>query len=475
MQFQDVKPTGFSDPSSHWRNETNAFDASLTSFADNQPKPKIPNYVQFSGQTINLGANEVIFGVRLTLKLGTSGFVNDTWEVKLINGATTRRLWTGIVSITDPTTFEWEVLANIKTEDGLWTKANFESMAIRVGPVSAVGSQDSVTIKIYDLSYRVFTYSTQTQSLLTVYSTPSLDGDITDNPPVNGLGDTVDSISPNFWVGDRSTNGSWRGFVSFPITGLPANAVIDDVQMDFSLDLSYGDGLSGQDQVPHGLGSCKVDHVDFGASLDASDYQTTPLTSNIGILVLQEEFLQGYYDFAEPNTWRWRGIDTLGLYIQNDYNAGRPRSQFRIKWDNATDNDSKHDYLAILSNDFATDSPRYSPRLRIVYHIETPPPSWTKPYGFYDYMALKVRGRLGYIATFQEQWWGRQVSPPFYPYNPQTYYQQSWRSIFTQGVDNWQGFNETVKGQYKEKAKNLIMTGFNFYLSEYLNANYPPW
>lgn len=475
MNYQDVKPTAFSDPSSHWRNETNAYDGNLTTFADNQPKPKIPNYVQFSGQTINLGANEAIFCIRLTLKLGATGFVNDTWEVKLINGATTRRLWNGIVSITDPTTFQWEVLANIKTEDGLWTKADFESMILRVGPVSAVGSQDSVTIKIYDISYRVFTYNAQTQSLLTVYSTPALDGDITDNPPVNGLGDTVDNISPNFWVGDRSTNGSWRGFVSFPITGLPTYAVIDDAQIDFSLDFSYGDGLWSQDQVPHGLGSCKVDHVDFGATLDASDYQLTPLASNIGILVLQEEFMQGYYDFAEPSTWRWRGIDSLSLYIQDDYNAGRGRSQFRIKWDNATDNDSKHDHLAILSNDYATDSPRYSPRLRIVYHIETPPPSWTKPYGFYDYMALKVRGRLGDIATFQEQWWGRQVSPPFYPYNPKTYYQQSWRNKFKQGVTNWHGFSELTKNIYREKAKNLVMTGFNYYLSQYLNANYPPW
>lgn len=70
-------------------------------------------------------------------------------------------------------------------------KANFESMAIRIGPVSAVASQDSVTIKINDISYRVFTYNTQTQRLLTAYSTASLDGDITDNPPINGLGDTV--------------------------------------------------------------------------------------------------------------------------------------------------------------------------------------------------------------------------------------------------------------------------------------------
>lgn len=92
MNYQDVKPTTFSDPSSHWRNKTNVFDANLTSFADNQSKPKIPNYVQFSGQTINLGANEAIFRIRLILKLGTSGFVNNTWEVKLVNGATTRCL-----------------------------------------------------------------------------------------------------------------------------------------------------------------------------------------------------------------------------------------------------------------------------------------------------------------------------------------------------------------------------------------------
>ncbi len=93
----------------------------------------------------------------------------------------------------------------------------------------------------------------------------------------------------------------------------------------------------------------------------------------------------------------------------------------------------------------------------------------------YDFMALKVRGKLGNIATFEEQWWGRQVSPPFVPYNPKTYYQQSWRTVFTQGVDNWRGFNEAIKNGYREKAKDLIMTGFNYYLSQYLNANYPPW
>ena len=99
MQFQDVKPTAFSDPSSHWRNETNAYDGNLATFADNQPKPKIPNYVQFSGQTINLGANEAIFCIRLTLKLGTTGFVNDTWEVTWLFVGTMQDLTKVIFSI----------------------------------------------------------------------------------------------------------------------------------------------------------------------------------------------------------------------------------------------------------------------------------------------------------------------------------------------------------------------------------------
>lgn len=111
----------------------------------------------------------------------------------------------------------------------------------------------------------------------------------------------------------------------------------------------------------------------------------------------------------------------------------------------------------------------------LIYVVENPIPPWIRPHGMYDFMALKVRGKLGNVATFEEQWWGRQVSPPFVPYNPKTYYQQSWRSVFMQGVDNWHGFSDVIKNGYREKAKDLTMTGFNYYLSQYLNANYPPW
>ncbi len=110
----------------------------------------------------------------------------------------------------------------------------------------------------------------------------------------------------------------------------------------------------------------------------------------------------------------------------------------------------------------------------LIYEIEVLPPPWIRPHGMYDYLGLKVRGKLGNIATFEEQWWGRQVSPPFYPYNPRTYRQQTWRNQLKQAVSNWHGFNQTVKNQYNQKTKNLTMTGFNYYLSEYLKAHYPP-
>ena len=55
MQYQDVKPTAFSDPANDWRNEINTFDGDLSTFADNQPDQTAPQNIDFSGQTINLG------------------------------------------------------------------------------------------------------------------------------------------------------------------------------------------------------------------------------------------------------------------------------------------------------------------------------------------------------------------------------------------------------------------------------------
>ena len=64
------------------------------------------------------------------------------------------------------------------------------------------------------------------------------------------------------------------------------------------------------------------------------------------------------------------------------------------------------------------------------------------------------------------------VKMGFYtPTNPQTEPQQAWRLIFSNGVDAWHLLNEEEKEGYRARAKDLNMTGFNLFMSEYLLAN----
>lgn len=59
----------------------------------------------------------------------------------------------------------------------------------------------------------------------------------------------------------------------------------------------------------------------------------------------------------------------------------------------------------------------------------------------------------------------------YVPRNPQTETQQNWRGIFRDAVLSWQNLSENEKEYYKEIAKSLNMSGYNFYLSEYLTEN----
>jgi len=64
------------------------------------------------------------------------------------------------------------------------------------------------------------------------------------------------------------------------------------------------------------------------------------------------------------------------------------------------------------------------------------------------------------------------VKCEFYsPTNPQTEAQQSWRGIFSDGVLAWQGLSEAAKNEYRERVKDLDLSGFNLYLREYLFAH----
>ena len=57
------------------------------------------------------------------------------------------------------------------------------------------------------------------------------------------------------------------------------------------------------------------------------------------------------------------------------------------------------------------------------------------------------------------------------PTNPQTVPQQAWRAVFTDGFNAWQALTTEQKNVWRLRAKFKRMTGFNLFMSEYLNTH----
>lgn len=88
--------------------------------------------------------------------------------------------------------------------------------------------------------------------------------------------------------------------------------------------------------------------------------------------------------------------------------------------------------------------------------------------------ALRVRGAIGQIYIFRQYGAHRHVYPYYYPYNPRTQLQQYNRNLLAYAVANWHSFSDDVKGYYNKLKYPNVMTGFNRYISFYLEANYDP-
>lgn len=69
---------------------------------------------------------------------------------------------------------------------------------------------------------------------------------------------------------------------------------------------------------------------------------------------------------------------------------------------------------------------------------------------------------------------GFKVDKLYYPYNPKTEKQQTWRSYFTKGKNSWDGLGPFWRSEYIRQAKTIVrvnrrrQTGINRYLSLYL-------
>lgn len=140
-----------------------------------------------------------------------------------------------------------------------------------------------------------------------------------------------------------------RGFVSFDITGIPEGATITTATLRLYQAKTEGD--------PYGAGgSLKVDHLNYGSSLENADYAAASLISNIATLTTN-------------STVEWKNA-ILTNEVKNDLSAGRTKSQFRIHFTTeVTGGDNTGDFAYFTSAEDKPDpSTGNTPKLIIKYY-----------------------------------------------------------------------------------------------------------
>lgn len=94
---------------------------------------------------------------------------------------------------------------------------------------------------------------------------------------------------------------------------------------------------------------------------------------------------------------------------------------------------------------------------------------------YYDYIvATKIRKQLGHKWIYRVRFNKQEKFPYYKPDNPRTYYQQAIRSKIRHAVWSWQSLSENTKNYYRKlEPIRPIMSGYNFYISQYLKIYFP--
>ena len=126
----------------------------------------------------------------------------------------------------------------------------------------------------------------------------------------------------------------WRGFMSFDLSGVASGTTIESAELRF-----YQAKVGGN---PYGkLGGLIVDHVDFGSSLDADDFDAPALDS------------AALPQMTNSRAWYIIPAQKVADWIEQDLAAGRSHFQLRLRFTQEVDGDGNEDYAGIESaNDF---------------------------------------------------------------------------------------------------------------------------
>ncbi len=176
------------------------------------------------------------------------------------------------------------------------------------------------------------------QTTVTLNSTQGVDGFVTSGGSVLTNTQTA--------VGDTAVNTGVRGFVSFDIGSIPPGRTILSATLRM-----FQEAVNGTPYTD--LGNIKVDHIDYGPTLDGADYSLPALEDDIGTI-------------SENATLEFKTLNVTES-LQDDMDHGRTRSQYRLLFPTQTDNDSVEDAAFFTSANIGG----HTPELGIIY--EGPP------------------------------------------------------------------------------------------------------
>lgn len=161
--------------------------------------------------------------------------------------------------------------------------------------------------------------------ITTLTSQASLDGYV-----IGGQGSYTNQEIRVGNYGTASGENVYRGFLSFDLTGIPASATIQSIELRFFQAEIIGD--------PYGkLSQFFLKHVDYGSSLEVGDFNATDYGS------------AWITSHTSPGDWYAITSDTLADWLEEALTDGRSRFQLRLQFSPETDDGSTADYIRIES------------------------------------------------------------------------------------------------------------------------------
>jgi hypothetical protein len=165
----------------------------------------------------------------------------------------------------------------------------------------------------------------------TVFSTGAVSfgivktGDLSAPSGIVGTGGGSALVAGGVVNGVMVNGESLRGFVSFT-RALPPGATLVNATLEVFPTAFI---TSPPNTLFASMGNVIADHVDLGAGLDASDFAAAALQSDIGTILSSQTLGAVLLDVTSS--------------VSNDIANARPRSEFRIRFQNLTDNDFSED------------------------------------------------------------------------------------------------------------------------------------